>query len=321
MRTVMTTAAVPPKDRFGYWHDAVCRSYVRTQLLSEHKDDFDGEIQMLALANLSITDIRTSAMLARRSYSDTRYSAPDVAFLQILLKGESQVSQYEREASMRVGEMCLIDPRCPYDVNVSDTRHVVLAMPREELERRVGDIAPLAARAIPVGFGEGALAANFLRNLMTAEIADDAAAIARLAPQAVDVAALAITHGAPETVRRLSSPASVSRLRLHHAIENNVRSPSLRCDDVAGMAGISARYANVLLALEGTSLERLIFRRRLELCHAALADPAQMHRSIGEIAHEFGFVTDAHFARSFKEAYGLTAREHRRAAEAANLGR
>jgi AraC family transcriptional activator of tynA and feaB len=99
---------------------------------------------------------------------------------------------------------------------------------------------------------------------------------------------------------------------LHHAIDAGISEGSrVSCEDVANMAGISMRYANLLLAQEGTSLERLIIQRRLEWCCKMLANPQLNHHRIGDIALASGFGSASHFARSFKESFGITAREFR----------
>ena len=80
----------------------------------------------------------------------------------------------------------------------------------------------------------------------------------------------------------------------------------------AAGAGISVRYANALLAEEGTSLLRLIQTRRLDQCARSLADPMQRNRTVSEIAFAWGFSDLTHFGRAFKKRFGLPPREYRR---------
>lgn len=314
MSTLFSTSAVPQQDRFGYWHDAVRQSYIRAHLVSDCAESFTGEITGQEVDDLSITSVTAAAMTAFRDERDVRTSTPDVVFLQMLLEGSSMVEQDGRQIVMQAGEMCLLDPARPFAVKTSLSRHAVLRMPGALVRARVGETVPLAARAISMASCEGGLAARYVRSLLEAGVSDDPATGPRVASQILDVAALAVTQGAPETVRRLTSPAAVARLRLHHAIEACVSTSGLGCEDIAGMAGISARYANVLLSQEGTSLERLVIRRRLDLCAEALADPTQARKPIGDIRRDFGFASSAHFARCFKQAFGVTARQYRGAA-------
>lgn len=105
--------------------------------------------------------------------------------------------------------------------------------------------------------------------------------------------------------------AAASR-RVKTAIEQHLSDPDLKPVTAAAAARISVRYANQLLSAAGTSLERYILDRRLERCRLALDDPAQAHRTIGEIALSWGFADLSRFGRRFKEKYGRSPREYRR---------
>ncbi|MEV4998898.1 helix-turn-helix domain-containing protein [Streptomyces niveus] len=54
-----------------------------------------------------------------------------------------------------------------------------------------------------------------------------------------------------------------------------------------------------------------IRRRRLERCHADLANPALRHRTIGETATRWGFRHPADFSRAFRGVYGASPSEVR----------
>jgi AraC-like DNA-binding protein len=103
----------------------------------------------------------------------------------------------------------------------------------------------------------------------------------------------------------------VALRNLKTAIETRVVDPSLRPANAAAAAGLSVRYANTLLASEGSSLERYIWTRRLERGRRLLLDCGQGHRSIADIAYACGFSTPSHFTRRFKEAFGITPGEFR----------
>ena len=98
------------------------------------------------------------------------------------------------------------------------------------------------------------------------------------------------------------------------AIETRLSDPALDGEAVAAAAGVSVRYANSVLAEEGTSIARYIQKRRLERCRRALEDPQQAHRSLSEIAYGWGFSEMTHFGRSFRKAYGMLPSVYRKLA-------
>ena len=57
---------------------------------------------------------------------------------------------------------------------------------------------------------------------------------------------------------------------------------------------------------------RHVWQRRLEKCRQALLNQAQHGQGIAQIAYHWGFNDQAHFSRSFKQAFGLSPRDYQR---------
>jgi AraC-like DNA-binding protein len=155
------------------------------------------------------------------------------------------------------------------------------------------------------------LAFAFLSMLPDRTGALGAVAGAKVAEQALELVALAFAAETQSSVA-LSSARATALTLLKAAIESRLHDPDLKPVTAAAAAGISVRYANVLLAQEGTGLEAYIILRRLERCRRALDDPAQARRTIGDIAFSWGFSDLSHFARRFKAEYGCTPGDYRR---------
>jgi len=132
----------------------------------------------------------------------------------------------------------------------------------------------------------------------------------KVAQQALDLVALAFETGVGAPVQ-LSSTRTTTLLRLKSIIETRLRDPALKPADVAAAAGISVRYANALLAHDGTSLERFIMLRRLQHCRQVLEDPLQLGRTAGDIAYSHGFSDLSHFTRRYKAQFGCSPGESR----------
>jgi AraC-like DNA-binding protein len=125
----------------------------------------------------------------------------------------------------------------------------------------------------------------------------------------LDLVAISLT--APMgRLRALSSPRAATIMRLRAVIEARLSDHNLDTSTVAAAAGASVRYANEVLAEQGTSISRLILTRWLARCRSALADAMQAHRTISEIAHGWGFSDMTHFGRRFKQAYGTSPSEY-----------
>jgi AraC-like DNA-binding protein len=135
-----------------------------------------------------------------------------------------------------------------------------------------------------------------------------------LSSQVLDLIALSLTHTMGAARPKVSFSRAVVSMKLRAAIESQLANPELDSHAVAAAAGFSVRYANQVLAREGTSIARLIQARRLERCRRALHDPSQVHRTISEIAYGWGFTDLTHFGRSFRAAFGMLPSEFRNSA-------
>jgi AraC-like DNA-binding protein len=112
----------------------------------------------------------------------------------------------------------------------------------------------------------------------------------------------------------LDTAALARHERIKQAITQNLHQPDLCVGDIARQFGCSVRYIQRLFSDEGCTVSKYIRRQRLEGCKRQLADAAWLNHSITEIAFNWGFNSSAHFARVFKEEYGISAREYRKQA-------
>jgi AraC-like DNA-binding protein len=102
--------------------------------------------------------------------------------------------------------------------------------------------------------------------------------------------------------------------RIKQVINQNLHMPDLCLSELAKQFGFSVRYIQRLFSEEDCTVSKYIRCQRLEGCKKQLADPAWLNRSVTEIAFNWGFNSSAHFARVFKEQYGINAREYRKQA-------
>ena len=99
--------------------------------------------------------------------------------------------------------------------------------------------------------------------------------------------------------------------RIGQTVERRLDDPDLTPARVAQIEGISERYLQKLFEGTGDSFTHYIRERRLHRTSVDLANPAEAHQSVSEIAFRCGFNDAAHFSRAFRDRYGLSPRAFR----------
>lgn len=94
--------------------------------------------------------------------------------------------------------------------------------------------------------------------------------------------------------------------------------PDLTPAAIAAAHNVSLRQLYKSCAEAGLSLEQWIVDHRLEAARADLASPAGLRRSIAATGRACCFASPSHFARRFRQAYGLAPREWQRMAAASS---
>jgi AraC-like DNA-binding protein len=266
-------------------------------------------LDQLEIAHVESDGLRESTRRAR----GIAHGEDNVFFLCAQLAGTSIMSQDGREAAMRPGDFMVIDAqRTSTNLFPAAYGLLIVKIPHRAMKARLASSSQLTACTISGATGIGGLTSEFIR--MIPERIDDLTPTARaqIGEQVLDLVALALAAEGGKDRPALSSARAIALLRLRTAVESRLTDPALDPATAAGAAGISVRYANALLNAEGSSLERLIVSRRLERCRRTLEDPAQAHRSIGEIAYAWGFSDLSHFTRRFKRAFDCTPGDYRR---------
>jgi AraC family transcriptional regulator, positive regulator of tynA and feaB len=311
LKLAFTTDAVHPRDRFDLWHEVACKAYAEHECTTQFPARFEGAIESAQLDKATLSIYENTPMHLWRTQRQVERAPSDRVFVCLQLDSNCRISQLGRETTIGPGEFCIVETKSPYVFTYSErSRQLVLNVERSELHQRLGSVSALTALTVEADAGIGGLAAGYMRMLTEHAAALSPTTGHHVANQVLDLVAMALARRAELGHVRLGSASALTLIRLRAAIEQALPYRELKCQDVAERAGISVRYANALLAKEGTSLERLLQKRRLENCHKA--PPEASGRSISEIAFAWGFSDVSHFSKTFKNAYGVSPRDFRR---------
>lgn len=183
---------------------------------------------------------------------------------------------------------------------------VMLTVAEARLTIGFGELKPLMFQPVPVDAA--------LRSVFSGAVAHVLAAAHVLDPHGLSHHLL----GLAELVLRSALRAELDRVdalaaRRREALEymrEHLADPNLSADRVAEALFISRRRLYQLFD-DGQGVSERIRGLRIDRAKALLADPAKAARGIGEIARDCGFVSAAHFSRTFRQVVGLTPSEFR----------
>lgn len=309
MQTIMTTQSVPPPDRRDYWAAVVDRFYVNVDLDFGDQTAFRGALSHCDLGRLGLTRYMATANSARRSARHVGRDATDDLFCFLPRSGRMRLRQSGREAVLEPETICLIDGGRSFDLDQPSEIDVHVArVSRSEITLRVPHLDSFTCQAIPATRGLAAIASRFVASLSCEAGRPEAGlgGVTTLSTQALDLLALALCPDGRDSVGEKSSVRAALYRRACDAIDETFPDLTLDPSSLAAALGISVRYLHTLFAARETTVGTAIRERRLAAARAALTDPRGPRRSVSEIATAVGFVSAAHFSRSYKARFGLS---------------
>jgi len=315
MERLWSTDLVSPRDRLGYWADAVCDAFLEMKIDSSERGDFTGRLEQRPLGPIDLNRVTSSGQEVWRNRQVIARSVRQNFYLLQIHDARMRVRQRGREAFVDQGDLVLVDSREPYQFSFPDrVACLSVQIPPAFLDGFAAHAPDGTARTISGTAGFGAALARFLDAVQATPQA--ALGDAALAEQAATLLALALggaTGGGPghgPGDLTLHQRRLLDRLRalLARGVDDTDFDPAA----LAAAAGVSRRYLHRLFALAGTSVMAELTRLRLDRAQGLLAAPGAAGLSISEIAWRCGFADLGQFGRAFRRRWGISATAWRR---------
>jgi AraC family transcriptional regulator, positive regulator of tynA and feaB len=313
MQTIYSTDGIHPRDAFRKWQEAICDQFAPLDIRPFDAAAFHGRIGFGTVGPMGFTQNAHSGLRAEATADALRRGGKaDQLFANFTLAGVNATRQGESDAVSRAGDIVMLDHR-PIVSLAQAGSSLMLELPRARIEAMLGPSRLFCALTAGADLAATTLASTYVRDLVRVgdQLGPDSAA--RMAAIAVDLIVASLAERmAREVPGSIHGNVTVQRAKAH--VEANLGDPSLAPPGLAAAVGVSLRRLQELFHARGRHISDYIWERRLETAARRLADPACAHLPIGQVAYGCGFTSQAHFARRFRDRYGLTPREHRRVA-------
>lgn len=311
IQTRYDTNDVAQQDRFAYWRESVCDSYVQLGCDSENRSNFRGLIDIARHSVVSISKVAGLSHTVERRKRDISAAADSYFLLSLQTAESSQVTQFGKTAHLNPGDMALYSSTDPYTLKLSDDfSKTVVQLPTAKLIARLPNAEMLTARRIDGQSGIGKLVRENV--LAFAEHVNTANPMVQslLQDTLIDLIATGLaSHGAERI--ELSSPEQHVMLRAKSFIRANLGDQNLDRNRVAAEIGMSVRRLNDIFAKEDTSISAFIRKMRLDAVANDLRDSRFQRHSISELAFRHGFSNLQNFSTLFRTSFGQSPRSYR----------
>jgi len=298
--TRFRTSDLPGVRKLAGWEEHNVRSLVGLRARPLAGSAFEGTELNLALPRLRLAEVTGSPHVVDRDPGQIAACPADGIVVYFALSGRASFHHRDGREVLNPGQALACDADQPFRRRFSHgLTELVLHAPRSVLRETVGCSG--LARPRVFGFGGGAHG-----HALAATVAGAFSGTAdweALEAEVLDLLA-AVLGGEPSDADHLAAARAF--------ITAHLAEPSLSAGRIAQAVGISERQLSRLFAESGQSVPQAVLATRLDAVRRALADPDNAAASLAELAARHGFVSQAHFSRSYRARFATTPLRDRR---------
>jgi AraC-like DNA-binding protein len=304
-----STDEVEGRRALAYWVDTVCDRFLEMDIDSPLRDGFRARLDQVEMGAVTASFIDAETQRVHRTLAKIARTRYPVFMLLQLRAGHARLRQGGHESLLGPGECVLIDGTEPYELQcLTSTSSLALRLPEDWLKRWLPH--PERVPALPFahsGWGATLRAALSCLELQSCDqLALPASAVAEHITGLLALAVGTDSQAPPVRPRLLDELMASLRERFHE--------PNLSPRQVAAEHCISMRSLHYAFAAAGTTFIEQLMRLRLERAQQILSDPRLADLPVAEVAARSGFMDPSHFARRFRQRFGLAPLQFRNTA-------
>ncbi|MFD3450565.1 helix-turn-helix domain-containing protein [Streptomyces sp. NPDC058691] len=316
MIEAFSTDTLPPAQRTEYWSEAVRKSFAHLEVRPRKETEMHGVLRRACIAGVQAGFLEASPQRLARTARLIAADGDNSLIVGLQRTGGTVATQDGRVAPVAMEEFVILDNRRPYVLDfVGPVRQHVATVPREMLNLPDSALRLVTGRTYSRGHPIGRILASFVDGLVTTtDHCICAANPKRFLKQGIVDVLTALAASAGDIGQDPAPVLEVALLlRLRTYIRTHLDDPALSPASVAATHHISVRYLHKLFEDEPMTIGRWIQHLRLEACRRDLVRPELTGLTVAAIAHRWGFVSHAHFSRTFRSLYGVSPVEWRQA--------
>ena len=314
--TEVSTDQVPQAQRVAFWESYNASALIGLRCSEFAASGLRARARSFDLGTVRITDIRANEHVIERTVSMVHTYPKDSIFACLLLEGEGFFFQSGQCIRVGAGDVIAYSTDIPYLYGFTrDSRQLIVETDASRLFDFPSAARPKSPVRLDARLQSGRLLARALRSTAVDFVGHPyIEVVSRVASRATCLLNALLT---PSGRGRPGEPTDSALWRLLRAetfIAANLADPNLTADSIAKSINVSVRHLRRLFAARQSTVTQWIWSQRLARAREDLSSPVGRSIAVGEVAFRWGFANPAHFARSFKERYGVTPTQYRRQA-------
>ena len=308
-----STDAYSLERRRNAWREAIAAHSIQASYPPDAEEPFYGHLStVVSFAGVRFARARSRRQLLSEGFTEQR----DTIWLVQLIEGRASYTRDGEAVPIRPGDILCGRTRKAAALTLeSDFTALLVDVPPSLLNPSL--LSPLPSQAILVP-GDRGVGRVFSGMLTSVADAIETLELDEIRPVEIALPEFLLTCLFSEAAEGpLGGAASVRAAILHkilQTVEVKLAEPELNLAEVAREHALPVRYVQKLLGGTGQGFSAYVRDRRLDRTKADLASPLHAQMSITDICLRWGFNDIAYFSRSFRERFGLSPREHRKAA-------
>lgn len=308
----LSTKDVPPHLRSAVWEARNRSHLIGLRVGTPVPSGLEGTMRSIALNGLSIADITGNAHTVERTPELARTQRLESVMFTFVLAGESFHYTGSSTVLVKAGEVAVYDSDVPFLLGFSEGMHAVVAsLPRYHLA--------------DIGMEDSFRSLTVLRHTGRGVESEATRHVLEVLVGAFDALRDGDPHDVGErvvedilgAVRQLSGQpqrgtADYFTEACSH-VERHLSDPDLSVATIARALSLSPRHLSRVFAASDTTVAQVIQQRRLARARELLTSTESAHLTAAEVGERSGFASASHFSRVFKNHFGMSPSEARRA--------
>ena len=306
-------------DRTDAWQDVLSHTYREWQVPQRLPATFHARVKQHDLAGTGIVETVCDPCVGERMRAQIRQDDELYVGVQLTTGGRERFRMGDAGVEVTSGDLVVWTTDQMVQFEVLERLHkVTLMIPwtlmRERLPERK---QPPSGGKIESRTGVGSLLAVHLLALSNQIDSLDQSVQASVSRSTLELLGIALSGQQPSAT--FDASAAMLR-RLKDFILQHLHEDDLNPTRIAEANNISLRYLHMLFQRSELTVSGFILDSRLRDCRQALTDPAFHRLQISEIAFRWGFKSVSHFCKTFRQRYGASPSDVRRAVMSGTTG-